>query len=51
MIFPEHSGIHVRAISTDGLEVIAVSDVDSGRLFDLLNLIEQSQTRSHAQTN
>jgi anti-sigma factor RsiW len=41
----EQSGFHVTGTATDDLEIIAISDVDPGRLSALLHAIEQAQTR------
>ena len=40
----EYSGFHVTAFSTNGLDVVAISDVDPSRLRELANLIEQAQS-------
>ena len=41
----EQSGFHVTTVSTDNLEVIAISDVDPARLSALVRAIDQVQTR------
>jgi anti-sigma factor RsiW len=40
----EHSGFHVASLSTEDLDVIAVSDVDPVHLSDLVSMIGQAQT-------
>ncbi len=40
----EHSGFHVSGFRTGDLQVVAVSDVDPGRLADLAKIVEQAQT-------
>jgi anti-sigma factor RsiW len=40
----EHAGFHVKVISTDDLEMAAVSDVDPARLAELINLLRRAQT-------
>lgn len=40
----EHSGFHVRALGTDDLRIVAVSDVDPARLSDLVSVITRAQT-------
>jgi anti-sigma factor RsiW len=40
----ERSGFHVTGFNTDDLEVVAVSDVDTARLSDLVRVIEHAQT-------
>lgn len=44
-LFAEHSGFHLRTFTTSGLEAVAVSDADSARLSELVNALEQAQTR------
>jgi anti-sigma factor RsiW len=43
----EYSGFHVAAFSTNGLDGVAVSDVDPSRLRELANLLEQAQSTPH----
>jgi anti-sigma factor RsiW len=45
----EHAGFHVTGFSTEDLDVVAVSDVDSARLSDLVGRIEHAQTGYHGQ--
>jgi anti-sigma factor RsiW len=40
----EYSGFHVTGFSTNGLDGVAVSDVDPTRLSELARIIEQAQT-------
>jgi anti-sigma factor RsiW len=42
----ERSGFHVMALSINDLEVVAVSDVDTARLSDLMGVIEKAQTNA-----
>jgi anti-sigma factor RsiW len=46
----EHSGFHVMVFHMEGLEGIAVSDVDPGRLASLIHMLEQSQAGAHPQS-
>lgn len=43
----ESSGFHVTAFSTNGLDVVAISDVDPSRLRELASLVEQAQGAAH----
>jgi anti-sigma factor RsiW len=43
---PEHSGFHVMSFASGELEGIAVSDVNPARLAELVESVEQAQTRS-----
>lgn len=45
----DHSGFHVTGFRTEGLEVVAVSDVDTARLSDLASRIEQAQAGTQGQ--
>jgi anti-sigma factor RsiW len=47
----EHAGFHLAGFTTSDLEVIAVSDVDSVRLSNLSDLIEQAQDGFSQQPN
>jgi anti-sigma factor RsiW len=49
-VVTERSGFHVTGFSTGGLEVVAVSDVEAGRLSDLVGRIEQAQVGVREQT-
>lgn len=46
-LLAEHTGFHVAGFSTADLEVVAVSDVDPGRLSDLTRVIEAAQGETH----
>jgi anti-sigma factor RsiW len=48
-LFADHSGFHVVGFRTNDLSVVAVSDVDPGRLSDLVSRIEQAQAGAQAQ--
>ena len=39
----DRAGFHVDEFSTSDLQVVAVSDVDPGRLSNLVSIFEQSQ--------
>jgi anti-sigma factor RsiW len=39
----EHAGFHMASFSTDELDVVAVSDVDTARLTGLLGMIQRAQ--------
>jgi anti-sigma factor RsiW len=41
----EQAGFHVMAVSTGELEIVAVSDVESGRLQELVSAIAQAQAK------
>jgi anti-sigma factor RsiW len=43
----EDSGFHVTAFSTNGLDGVAVSDVDPSRLSELAGIVERAQTPVH----
>jgi anti-sigma factor RsiW len=47
----EHAGFHVDSLTTNDLEVFAVSDVDPVRLSNLSGLIEQAQDGASQQPN
>jgi anti-sigma factor RsiW len=46
-ISAEHAGFHVAEVSSGGLEAVAVSDVDSARLWELVRAVGAAQTASH----
>jgi anti-sigma factor RsiW len=48
-LLADHSGFHLRGFRTGDLEVVAVSDVDPGRLADLVAKIEDAQAGAHEQ--
>jgi hypothetical protein len=46
----EHAGFHVMVASIGELEGIAVSDVDSARMVNLVDTLEQAQSGAHPQS-